>query len=131
MFFFLRIPRPPRSTRADTPFPYTTRFRSATIAATPVYNNEGVLMISPSATSPLVTDGKNYDMIFRTIGRDDQQGPAAAKFITEQIKPKAVAVLPDKQSSGPGIASAVQDTLDKYDVKVVLFGGINAGDSGY
>src|SRR3546814_16037069 len=51
----------------------------ATIAATPVYNNEGVLMISPSATSPLVTDGKNYDMIFRTIGRDDQHGPAAAK----------------------------------------------------
>lgn len=48
----------------------------ATIAATPVYNNEGVVMISPSATSPLVTDGKNYDMIFRTIGRDDQQGPA-------------------------------------------------------
>src|SRR3546814_3772878 len=28
MFFFLRIRRPPRSTRTDTPFPYTTRFRS-------------------------------------------------------------------------------------------------------
>ncbi|MDN5843324.1 MAG: branched-chain amino acid ABC transporter substrate-binding protein [Alcaligenaceae bacterium] len=103
----------------------------ATIAATPVYNNEGVLMISPSATSPLVTDGKNYDMIFRTIGRDDQQGPAAAKFITEQIKPKAVAVLHDKQSYGQGIASAVKDYLDEAGVKVVLFEGINAGDSDY
>src|SRR3546814_9552942 len=28
-FFFLRIRRPPRSTRTDTLFPYTTRFRSA------------------------------------------------------------------------------------------------------
>src|SRR3546814_18445332 len=28
-FFFLRIRRPPVSTRTDTPFPYTTLFRSA------------------------------------------------------------------------------------------------------
>src|SRR3546814_16599766 len=28
MFFFLRIRRPPRSTRTDTLFPYTTLFRS-------------------------------------------------------------------------------------------------------
>src|SRR3546814_19506352 len=27
-FFFLMIPRPPRSTRTDTLFPYTTLFRS-------------------------------------------------------------------------------------------------------
>src|SRR3546814_15808489 len=30
-FFFLRIRRPPRSTRTDTPFPYTTLFRSAIV----------------------------------------------------------------------------------------------------
>src|SRR3546814_9324916 len=29
LFFFLMIRRPPRSTRTDTLFPYTTRFRSA------------------------------------------------------------------------------------------------------
>src|SRR3546814_4614189 len=29
MFFFVMIRRPPRSTRTDTPFPYTTLFRSA------------------------------------------------------------------------------------------------------
>src|SRR3546814_12096387 len=28
-FFFLMIRRPPRSTRTDTPFPYTSLFRSA------------------------------------------------------------------------------------------------------
>src|SRR5690606_13976957 len=63
----------------------------ATIAATDIYNNEGVLMVTPSATAPAVTDGKGYEMILRTIGRDDQQGPAAAKFILEQIKPTKVA----------------------------------------
>src|SRR5690606_5319404 len=30
----------------------------ATIAATSVYNDEGVLMVTPSATAPAVTDGK-------------------------------------------------------------------------
>src|SRR3546814_11073551 len=29
LFFFLKIRRPPRSTRTDTLFPYTTLFRSA------------------------------------------------------------------------------------------------------
>src|SRR3546814_7813462 len=33
MIFFLRIRRPPRSTRTDTLFPYTTLFRSKSIAA--------------------------------------------------------------------------------------------------
>src|SRR3546814_18409963 len=45
--------------------------------------------------------------------------------------PKAVAVLHDKQSYVQGIASAVKDYLDKAGVKVVLFEGINAGDSDY
>lgn len=103
----------------------------ATIAATDIYNNEGVVMVTPSATSPAVTDGKKYDMIFRTIGRDDQQGPAAAKFIIEKIKPTKVAVLHDKQSYGQGIATAVKNDLTKAGVKVVLFEGITAGDSDY
>ncbi len=103
----------------------------ATIAATNIYDSEGVLMISPSATAPAVTDGKNYEMIFRTIGRDDQQGPAAARFIINTIKPQAVAVLHDKQSYGQGIAAAVRDELEKAGVKVTMFEGINAGDSDY
>ena len=103
----------------------------ATIAATEIYNNEGVVMVTPSATSPAVTDGKNYEFIFRTIGRDDQQGPAAAKFVLEKIKPKTVAVLHDKQSYGQGIATAVKDTLEKAGVKIAVFEGINAGDSDF
>src|SRR3546814_14034508 len=31
MFFFLMMRRPPRSTRTDTPFPYTTLFRAGRI----------------------------------------------------------------------------------------------------
>ncbi|CAB3626899.1 branched-chain amino acid ABC transporter substrate-binding protein [Achromobacter pestifer] len=103
----------------------------ATIAAADIYNNEGVVMVTPSATAPAVTDGKNYEFIFRTIGRDDQQGPAAAKFVLEKIKPKKAAVLHDKQSYGQGIATAVKNDLEKGGVPVAVFEGINAGDSDY
>ena len=103
----------------------------AAIAAAPIYNNEGVVAVTPSATAPALTDGKNFHFIFRTIGRDDQQGPVAAQFIIDHIKPKKVAVLHDKQSYGQGIASSVRDGLKKAKVDVVLFEGINAGDSDY
>src|SRR3546814_3676348 len=36
LFFFLMIRRPPRSTRTDTLFPYTTLFRSAYLRRSPV-----------------------------------------------------------------------------------------------
>jgi len=60
----------------------------AAIAAAPIYDNEGVVLITPSATSPALTDGKNYHSIFRTIGRDDQQGPVAAQWILQKASPK-------------------------------------------
>jgi len=103
----------------------------AAIAAVPIYDDEGVVVVTPSATSPNVTDGKNFHFIFRTIGRDDQQGPAAAKYIVEHIKPKKVAVLHDKQSYGEGIAATVRDDLKKAGIDVVMYEGINAGDSDY
>ncbi len=103
----------------------------AAIAAAPIYDNEGVVVVTPSATSPALTEGKNFHYIFRTIGRDDQQGPSAAKFIIEKAKPTKVAVLHDKQSYGQGIASSVRDQLQKAKVNVALFEGINAGDSDY
>src|SRR3546814_1423290 len=40
LFFFLMIRRPPRSTRTDTLFPYTTLFRSAVIQTAPMNEAE-------------------------------------------------------------------------------------------
>src|SRR3546814_12202755 len=45
LFFFLMIRRPPRSTRTDTLFPYTTLFRSSRLrcprAARRLYRHDG------------------------------------------------------------------------------------------
>ncbi len=103
----------------------------STIPASDIYENEGVVMITPSATAPALTDSKKRSLIFRTIGRDDQQGPAAAQYIIEKVKPKKVAVLHDKASYGQGIATSVKSTLEAAKVPVAIFEGINAGESDY
>lgn len=103
----------------------------ASIAAAGIYNSEGVVVVTPSATAPALTEGKSYKSIFRTIGRDDQQGPAAASFIAKTVKPTKVAVLHDKQSYGQGVAASVRDELKKAGVNVAMFEGINAGDTDY
>jgi branched-chain amino acid transport system substrate-binding protein len=103
----------------------------ATIAGADIYENEGVVMISPAATAPQLTEAKPRNFIFRTIGRDDQQAPAAANYIAKTLKPKKVAILHDKQSYGQGLANSVRATLEAAKVPVTLFEGINAGESDY
>ncbi|MNZ84475.1 Leucine-, isoleucine-, valine-, threonine-, and alanine-binding protein precursor [compost metagenome] len=70
-------------------------------------------------------------MVFRTIGLDSAQGPAAGNYIADFVKPKIVAVLHDKQQYGEGIASAVKKTLEGKGVKVAVFEGVNAGDKDF
>jgi len=91
----------------------------ATIAAADIYNNEGVVMVTPSATSPALTDGKNYEFIFRTIGRDDQQGPAIAAYIATELKARTVALVDDKTAYGEGLAAEVEKALRARGVAIV------------
>src|SRR6476469_4499392 len=44
-----------------------------TMPASEIYAENGILMISPSATNPKITE-RNLWNVFRTCGRDDQQG---------------------------------------------------------
>lgn len=103
---------------------------SSTQPASDIYEDEGILMITPASTSPDVT-ARGYQLIFRTIGLDNLQGPTAGNFIADKVKPKAVAVVHDKQQYGEGIATAVRDTLKAKGINVVAFEGINAGDKDF
>jgi len=103
---------------------------SSTQPATDVYEDEGILTITPASTSPAITE-RGYQLVFRTIGLDSYQGPTAANYIANIIKPSRVAVIHDKQQYGEGIATAVRDTLEEKGVDVVLFEGINKGDKDF
>jgi len=98
---------------------------SSTQPASDIYYDEGVLMITPASTSPAITE-RGYDTVFRTIGLDSMQGPAAAEYIAAQ-NPDRVAIVHDKQQYGEGIATAVRETLKEKGVEIAMFEGITAG----
>ena len=54
---------------------------STSIPASEVYFEEGILQISPASTNPTLTE-RGFDNVFRTCGRDDQQGQVAGSFAT-------------------------------------------------
>lgn len=110
----------------EVPFVIGHLCSGATQPASDVYEDEGVLMVTPAATSPGITT-RGYHFIYRTIGLDSDQGPTAAKYIIEHVKPKRVAIVHDKQQYGEGIATAVRDNLEKAGIKVVSFDGITSG----
>jgi len=103
---------------------------SSTQPASDIYEDEGVIMITPAATNADLTT-RGYKMIMRTTGLDSDQGPTAAKYILEVVKPKRIAVVHDKQQYGEGLARSVQDSLKKHGGNVVFFDGITAGDKDF
>lgn len=103
---------------------------SSTQPASDIYEDEGILMITPAATAPELT-ARGYNLILRTTGLDSDQGPTAAKYILEKVKPQRIAIIHDKQQYGEGLARAVQDGLKKGGVNVVFFDGITAGEKDF
>ncbi|MEK6211591.1 MAG: branched-chain amino acid ABC transporter substrate-binding protein [Pseudomonadota bacterium] len=89
-----------------------------TIPASAVYNQAGIPMISGSATNPKLTE-QGFNNVFRTVGRDDQQGPAIANYLNAQYKPKTVAVIDDATSYGEGLANEVEKTLKAAGIVVL------------
>ena len=103
---------------------------SSTQPASDIYEDEGVVMITPAATAPDLTT-RGYKLIMRTTGLDSDQGPTAANYILSAIKPQRIAVIHDKQQYGEGLARSVQESLKKSGGNVVLFEGITAGDKDF
>jgi branched-chain amino acid transport system substrate-binding protein len=101
-----------------------------TIPASDVYQENGMLMITPAATNPKVTD-RNLWNVFRTCGRDDQQGIVAGAIVAEKFKGKRVAMVHDKTTYGQGLAEETRKTMNAKGVKEVLFEGVNVGDKDY
>ena len=88
------------------------------IPASEIYNKAGIPMISGSATNPALTE-RGLKTVFRTVGRDDQQGPAIAAYIAHELKGKKVALIDDKTAYGQGLADEVEKTLKADKVSVV------------
>jgi branched-chain amino acid transport system substrate-binding protein len=89
-----------------------------TIPASEVYNKAGIPVISGSATNPDLTE-RGLKGVFRTVGRDDQQGPAIAAYIANELQGRNVAIVDDKTAYGEGLATEVDKALRAAKVNIV------------
>ena len=102
-----------------------------TIPASDVYLENGMLVITPAATNPKVTDRPGMWNMFRVCGRDDQQGIVAGGFIAQNFKGKRVAIVHDKTTYGQGLAEETRKAMNAKGVKEVMYEGINKDDKDF
>ncbi len=88
------------------------------IPASTVYAQAGIPMVTGSSTNPKLTE-QGLKNVFRTVGRDDQQGPAIASYLASEYKPKLVAIIDDATAYGEGLGNEVEKTLTVAGVKVL------------
>lgn len=74
------------------------------------FNEAGLVTVSASATNPDLTKN-GWTTFHRVLGTDSDQGPGAAKYITDTVKAKKVFVIDDASEYGKGLADSVADTL--------------------
>ena len=101
-----------------------------TMPSSEVYQENGILQITPASTNPTVTERKMWN-IFRVCGRDDQQGAVAGEYIVKHFKGKKIAIVHDKTTYGKGLADETKKALTKGGMKEVLYEGVNTGEKDF
>jgi len=101
-----------------------------TMPASEVYQENGILEITPAATNPKITERGMWN-IFRVCGRDDQQGSVAGAIIADKFKGKRIAIVHDKTTYGQGLAEETRKAITAKGLKPVLFEGVNKDDKDF
>ena len=100
------------------------------IPASEVYAENGILEITPAATNPKFTERGLWNM-FRTCGRDDQQGGIAGAYLAANFKDAKIAVVHDKTPYGQGLADETKKAMNAAGVTEVMYEGVNVGDKDF
>jgi len=104
----------------------------ATKAALGIYNDAGIIVMSPSATNPGLTQSGDYPNFYRTIASDDLQAKLGVDYTVNTLGAKKVAVLHDKGDYGKGYAEFAKKYLEgTTGVEVTLFEGVTPGAVDY
>jgi branched-chain amino acid transport system substrate-binding protein len=98
-------------------------------ASEEVYAPAQVVNITPGSTNPKYTE-RGLKWVFRTVGRDDQQGQTAAQFALKH-KLTPVAIIHNKGAYGQGLADEFKKQLEAGGGKVVIYDAINRDDKDF
>ena len=94
------------------------------------FHRAGIPYVMDASTNPQLTE-QGFAQAFRTIGRDDEQGPIAASYITGYLHATRVAVGNDNSTYAKGLANATVTALQKDGAQVVFNNALTPGQSDY
>jgi branched-chain amino acid transport system substrate-binding protein len=90
----------------------------ASIPASRVYEQAGIPVITPSSTSPMLTQ-QGFKVTYRVIANDLQQAEAMANYAVKKLGIKRIAVVDDRTAYGQGLADALANAMKKLGAQVV------------
>jgi branched-chain amino acid transport system substrate-binding protein len=102
----------------------------SSIAAAKIYEEAGILMISPSSTSPKFTDDGGWN-VNRVCGRDDAQGAFAGRAVARAYAGRNIAILDDSSVYGIGLATMFKSALNGAGVTEKVRESYKAGANDY
>jgi branched-chain amino acid transport system substrate-binding protein len=102
----------------------------ATIPASAVYAEAGILMMTHTATNPALTE-QGFKNVFRIGGRDDKQGPMAGNYLAGHWGDGQIAIVHDGQTYGRGLAEETRKALNRHGVRETVFMEITPGSLDY
>ena len=102
----------------------------SSIAAAKIYEDAGIIMISPSSTSPKFTDDGGWN-VNRVCGRDDAQGAFAGRAVAKAYAGKNIAILDDSSVYGVGLATMFKSALNGAGVTEKVRESYKAGANDY
>ncbi|MBN1487867.1 MAG: branched-chain amino acid ABC transporter substrate-binding protein [Anaerolineae bacterium] len=105
-------------------------FSGSTEVAIPIYEDAKIVMMSPSATTPELTD-LGSPVFNRVAFTDRQQGDAAAAYIYENLGIRKIALMHDGGAYGQGLAEMTGEFFEALGGTVVGKEAITPGETDY
>jgi len=113
-----------------------TSCSGAAVAASPLITGAGMVLISPSNTSPALTSdlegtaGTDYHVgYYRTAHNDLFQGAAVAEFVYNELGLRTAGAIHDGDPYTQGLAAAFQNSFEELGGTVSVFTAVNKGDT--
>jgi len=104
---------------------------TASIPASAVYAEEGIVQISPASLDPRLTEERPGPGIFRLSGRYDRQGAVAGAFLAETFADRRIAIVHDGTAYGKGLADATREAMQAAGKRPILYEAYSPGETDY
>jgi branched-chain amino acid transport system substrate-binding protein len=85
---------------------------ASTVAAA-VYDDAGIVQISPGARDPIYTEARPGIGSFRLAGRTDEQGRVAGRYLAEKFADRRIAIVHDGSPYGQPLADATRLAMNE------------------